>query len=112
VSATLGTWQRCPLCNEYGYSGAHRCRPEWEACDGGDRIDQREWERVRAADAESAAERYCAQHDPFNEYGTVSASRTVLVRPLGRNDLRRQYTVTGELQPVYTAISQQLDGDD
>lgn len=108
----LGPWQTCPLCRESSYNAAHRCKPEWEACDAGDRIDLRVWLVVRAADAEGAAEECCAFLDPYNEYGTVAPSRTVLVRPVGRNDLRRQYIVTGELQPVYTAISQQLVGDD
>lgn len=81
-------------------------------CDAGDRLEHREWETVRGSSAEDAAEAYCARRDPFNEYGTVSASRTVLVRPVGRDDLRRGYLVTGEVQPVYTAISQPLTGDD
>lgn len=103
-----GTWQQCPICKEWGFSAGHWCKPEWEACD----TEDQEWETVRAADAEDAAEIYCSRHDPFNEYGTVSASRTVLVRPIGRNDLRRQFLVTGELQPVYNAVSQPLIGDE
>lgn len=108
----LGAFQRCPSCGEHGYSDTHRCKPEWEACDAGDRIEQRVWLTVRGVDAADAAEACCALLDPYNEYGTVAPSRTVLVRPVGRNDLRRQYIVTGELQPVYTAISQQLVGDE
>lgn len=108
----IGTWQKCPSCGETDFSGRHRCKPQWDVCDAADRVEDREWETVRAASAEAAAETYCALRDPFNEYGTVSASRTVLVRPIGRNDLRRQYLVTGEVQPVYNAISQPMVGDD
>jgi hypothetical protein len=104
----LGTWGQCQNCREYGYSGTHRCKPEWEACDA----DDMEWETVRGRDAEDAAESYCALRDPYNEYGTVTASRTVLIRPIGRDDLRRRYIVAGDLQPVYTATLRQLIGDE
>lgn len=112
MASQFGTWQRCPLCKEHGFSGTHRCKPEWEACDASDRIEQREWERVRGIDAADAAEAYCARRDPYNEYGTVTSLRTVLVRPMGRDDCIRQYAVTGELQPVYIAAQQQPEGDD
>jgi hypothetical protein len=108
----LGPWQTCPLCKESSYSATHRCKPEWEACDADDRIEQREWLTVRGVDAADAAEACCALLDPYNESGTVAPLRTVLVRPIGRDDLRRQYAVAGELQPVYTAVAQQLVGDE
>jgi hypothetical protein len=117
----IGTWARCPICQEYGFTGQHTCKPEWEACDAeeeewetvrGRDAEEEEWETVRGRDAVDAAETYCARRDPFAEYGRVEASRSVLVRPVGRDDQRRRYIVTGELQPVYNAILQQYVGDE
>lgn len=108
MTSVLGTWLRCPTCKESGFSGTHRCKPEWEACDA----DEMEWETARGLDAGDAAETYCAMRDPFNEYGTVTASRTVLVRKVDRDDTRQRFIVTGDVQPVYLAIQQQYVGDD
>lgn len=104
----IGTWQKCPVCKESDFSGKHRCKPVWEVCDA----DDREWEMVYGRDAADAAEMYCARRDPFNEYGTVSASRTVLVRPVDREGHWSRFVVLGETQPIYTAVSQPHVGDE
>lgn len=108
MSSTLGTWQRCPSCKEWGFSGQHVCLPEWEACDA----DDMDWTVVRGSTEEGAAEAYCYRRDPFSEYGAVSASRKVLVRPVGRDDRRKAFMVYGEVQPVYNATLQQYAGEE
>jgi hypothetical protein len=94
----LGSFLRCPVCGEYRFSRMHRCPPLWEAR----RPNNDEWQQVRAATAERAAEVFAQLTDRWGESDEVAARQTVLVRRLGDEALAT-YEVRGEIQPVYIA---------
>ncbi len=59
--------KRCPICGDWGWFGSrvmadHQCKPAWE-CRMEWAGDDDAWERVHAADAEDAAEKFAERYD-------------------------------------------------
>lgn len=99
----LGKYERCPICDKYGWTGKHICPPTWKVfeidgtCVGHER-------RIYASDAEEAVAEYALLED-------VESADYCFMRHGGkiadyRSDNPEQVTIfeiTGEMIPQYTA---------
>jgi hypothetical protein len=94
----------CKTCGEHGWFdqafGNHVCPPIWEASMVGDD----DWHEVRAADAETAAEKFCQQYDSGGDYDIIRrGSAEVEVRKPGDGGEVTVWDVTAESVPEYRA---------
>jgi hypothetical protein len=100
-------WKVCPDCGTFDRFGAttllnHRCSPEWEwRCDACHLDD--EWERVRARDAEGAAELAAERYDQEDYYLLrTNGDVQIHVRDLRTGEVTR-WSCSGEAVPQYHA---------
>lgn len=111
----------CKVCGHFMmFPDSHRCPPMWE-CWSEDYGETRERsaQKVRASDAEEAAEKYAEQSDEGGDYTIIKGSPVdVCVVPLGApaGTKPSRFHVEGESVPEYTAsavdVVDALEDDD
>lgn len=105
------TVEICSVCGDFDMMEYHKCKPAWEcrfAKDGPIYFDE-EWTKIRAIDAEDAAEQFCDSYDcEGGEYRVLSLGEsnppTVEVRKPGEERIDR-FVVVGTSEPTYRAES-------
>jgi len=98
------SYQKCQICNEYGWSDKHVCPPTWDCYEADDPGARR---TVYASSAEYAAEKYAEQHDPELEYqimkdSTESNEETEIV-VVSTDDVEERFLVSAEIVYQYSA---------
>lgn len=104
------SFDKCPRCKVWGWFNVdkpssgfsnHACPPAWEVRDKGE--DDDAWRTVYAAEADSAAEKYCDQTDCENDYNMLRAGKgTVEVRRPGADEIVT-FEIEAESVPQYSA---------
>lgn len=91
----IGKFERCPICKEHDFMGAHRCKPSYEVRpdydDGGDTST------IYADSPEEAAENFLEKHHSDYDY---PSSMTVVVT---RDDEEWVFEIEVETVPSFTA---------
>ncbi len=99
----MGTYARCAICGNIGWTRTHKCLPEWEWREERDHSAD-EWSdrRVRANDPEDAAILAAEIHDE-EDYPLVRRGDAVIqVRRIGTMETSR-WNVSAESVPEYHA---------
>lgn len=94
------SYQKCGLCHER-YKGVHLCKPEWET--------EHFWKgsfeedcKVRAHDAEGAAERWAEMYDEDGSLRDNDTNERIRVRLLGSSDPWQVFDVTASQSIEYS----------
>lgn len=96
----MGDFDECRTCGRWAWLDKHVCGPAWE-CDTYDDLSNAR--TVYASDSEGAAERYCDEHDPENDYTIISnGGGVVYVRPVGGGEISI-FDIEAESRPHYSA---------
>lgn len=99
-------FERCSICQQHGWFPGHTCPPIFEVRHAEGRTD--EWTRVRATDAEQAAEQFASDWDASDSRGP-SDERALVVRDGAGN--YTAWTVYGEVVASYRAEEQPFTGE-
>jgi hypothetical protein len=57
----MSSFEKCPICNQYGWIGRHRCLPQWRVADAAEGLDN--GATVRGEDEGKAAIKFVSQFD-------------------------------------------------
>lgn len=95
-------YQRCKVCEEWGWTDKHSCPPIWEA-----RIFetkwQEDWHEVRANSPERAAQKFAEEYDCHGDYDILKrGSEEVEVRKQGEETITL-VDISAESVPTYYA---------
>lgn len=90
---TLGHYEQCKICKEYGFTDIHKCPPLYRV-----REPDMDWVDIYADDSIRAAEKYCAKSDDFDHSDYWEA--IIVKTPEGEYEA---FVVNREMEPVYSA---------
>lgn len=97
---TPGRYERCGICDEWGYGGKHQCPPIWE-CRVFETKYENDWQEVYAVDAERAAEKFAEDYDCHGDYDIVKRGcEEIEVRKAGSADIM-MVDISAESRPHY-----------
>ena len=98
-------YERCTICDHFGFTDTHRCPPLWECAI--EEPGEPYWQEVCARDRETAAEKFAESYDNDGDYTIIQAGdggdTVVLVREPEKPDTVKRLHVWGEMVAHYNA---------
>jgi hypothetical protein len=100
----MSSFEKCPICNQYGWIGRHRCLPQWRVADAAEGLDN--GATVRGEDEGKAAIKFVSQFDQ----DCLSLSEETAIVVLKESDWEELCGAREELAHLAEAEIKRLEG--